>query len=103
MNGEREVDRQSDHHGERNDRLEPLLQEQFGEQQPWRPCVANALCPTAERFQGGNRHRPGSSRQPLPPWGGGGGASVGVELLLMSSFFGVPSAAVVGVGGLGTA
>src|ERR1700733_9896364 len=97
MNGQREVDRQSDHHGEGNDWLEPLLQEELGKQQPWRPRVANALRPTAERFQGGNRHRPGSARRPLPPWGRERACRSA-----MSYFFGVASAAAVGVGGLGT-
>ena len=45
LDGEREIDRERDHHRERDDRLEPLLQQQFGQEQPRRPRMSQAAAP----------------------------------------------------------
>ena len=43
--GQREIDREPDHHRERDDRLEPLLEQQLGQEQPRRERMSTAARP----------------------------------------------------------
>ena len=97
LDGQREIGRKRDHHRERDDRLEPLLEQELGEEKPWRPGIGQTSRPRPRRLQGSCRHRCHSTATIRSRRCGGSGDFSRRWLY----FFGC-SAAAVEVGGLGT-